>query len=339
MIVHAWKNYSIFAVLCLTAAQLWAADPSPTAREWLEKMSRAAHELDYEGTFVYLHDKQMLAMHISHIVDEQGERERLVSLTGPGREVVLSKNSISPLLPGKSAESSHGTAGKSFPETLSDGIEQLEEFYDFTLLGKQRVAGRLTQRINVKPKDNFRYGYRLWIDDDSGLLLKADMVNERGVSVEQMMFTEISLNDVNVPVAGSGSARVDSSAEVEKPEISLSAQQQFSPKVLEPASKRAGDEWRITQLPKGFKLAERNKYVISEDRLPVEHLVLTDGLASVSVFIEKFDPKDKFVGTSHRGAVNAYGNVSHGHQITLVGEVPMAAVQLIGQSIKHQSEP
>jgi sigma-E factor negative regulatory protein RseB len=152
------------------------------------------------------------------------------------------------------------------------------------------------------------------------------------------MFTEISLNDVSVP-SGSSSTEEDTSDDAEQTGIPVLPKHEFSPEVLPPAGKRPGDEWRITQLPEGFRLAERNKYVMPANRMPVEHLVLTDGLASVSVFIEKFDPKDKFEGTSHRGAVNAYGTVSHGHQITLVGEVPVATVQLIGQSIQHQSEP
>lgn len=340
MLARSWKNYSILAVLCLTTAQLWAAEPSPTAREWLEKMSRAAHELDYEGTFVYLQDKQMTAMHIVHVVDEEGEHERLVSLTGPGREVVLSKNSMTSLLPGQPAASAGGQPRKSFPEALSEGLGLLENYYNFTLLGKQRVADRLTQRINVKPKDNFRYGYRLWVDDASGLLLKAEMLNEKGVPVEQVMFTEINLNDVSAPtVAASVSGQEEADASAGKTEIALLAELESSSQISPPDSQRAGDDWRITQLPEGFRLAERNKYIMPANSMPVEHLVLTDGLASVSVFIEKFDPKDKFTGTSHRGAVNAYGTVSHGHQITLVGEVPEAAVQLIGQSIKHQSEP
>lgn len=341
--MRSWKNYGIFAALCLTTAQLWAGDPSLTAHEWLQKMSRAAHELDYEGTFVYLRDKHMVAMQITHVVDERGEHERLISLSGPGHEVVLSNNSMTSLLPGQSVPSANGKPRKSFPEALSEGVGQLENYYNFTLLGKQRVAGRLTQRINVKPKDSYRYGYRLWLDDSNGLLLKADMVNEQGVPVEQVMFTEISLNDVSAAeVVGSiakHTKQEDSGSSVEKAEIALSGKQEFAPEDSQPDRKRVSDEWRITELPEGFRLAERNKYIMPESRMPVEHLVLTDGLASVSVFIEKSDPQDKFTGTSHRGAVNVYGMISHGHQITLVGEVPVAAVQLIGQSIKHQSEP
>ncbi len=325
-------------MLYLIAGQSWAVDPTLTAHEWLEKMSRAAHKLNYEGTFVYLHDGQMTAMRISHTVDDQGEYDHLVSLTGSGREVTL-KNSLNSFLPGKSLVNAEDKASQSFPETLFHSGKHLENYYDFTLLDKQRVAGRLTQRINVKPKDNFRYGYRLWLDDASGLLLKADMVNERSVPVEQIMFTEINIGDTK-------NSRTDSSAmestfleteadkdSVEKTETGLSEKETFSPKN---SGKVSDSEWRITKFPSGFRAVERNKYIMSPSHTPVEHIVLTDGLASVSIFIEKSNPKDKFSGTSHRGAVNAYGRIHNGHQITLVGEVPVATVQYIGQSIKHE---
>ena len=295
-------------------------------------MSRAAHELDYEGTFVYLHDKQMLAMHITHDVDEQGEHEHLVSLNGTG-EVTLNNNSMVSLLPGQSTTTVRGLPRKSFPEALANGIGELEKYYDFTLQGKRQVAGRLTQKITVKPKDNYRYGYRLWIDEVSGLLLKAEMLNESGVPVEQVMFTEVKLRSGGAAPIGESAATIAGTARAEqKNEIDLSSQQQ----PLTGAVTAVDDpEWHIQAMPEGFRVAEHNRYTMPTNQMPVEHIVLTDGLASVSVFIEKFDPKNKFTGTSHRGAVNAYGTVSDGHQITLLGEVPAAAVQLIGQSIKH----
>ncbi len=323
-------------MLCLLTIPAWADSPSLSAREWLERMSRAAHELDYEGTFVYLHDKQMMAMHFTHVADEQGEHERLVSLNGTG-EVILNNNSMVSLLPGQPTTNARGLPRKSFPEALANGIGQLEKYYDFTLQGKRRVAGRLTQKITVKPKDNYRYGYRLWIDDASGLLLKADMLNESGVPLEQMMFTEIKLDSGGASSIGEPVATIaDHAVAAEKTGIPLSARQE----PLTDSSKVVGDrEWHIQKMPDGFRMAEHNKYIMPANQMPVEHIVLTDGLASVSVFIEKLDSKDKFVGTSHRGAVNAYGRVSDGHQITLLGEVPMASVRLIGQSIERHSKP
>ncbi|MEO5573226.1 MAG: MucB/RseB C-terminal domain-containing protein [Gammaproteobacteria bacterium] len=343
--MRPWKNYSVFVMLCLavTPLSVAAADSSPTARDWLEKMSRATHELDFEGTFVYLHDQQMMAMHITHMIDAQGAHERLLPLSGAGHELILDGNNAASLSTQESA-SVIDPSGTSFPEALPSRVEQLEANYDFALLGRQRVAGRLTQGINVKPKDNLRFGYRLWLDDASGLLLKADMLNESGVPIERMMFTElsvgnvVSMGSVNAATA-SGSTPAESGADIKQTEKAAAAQPEPPAKTLPSTAQRPGDDWRITQLPKGFKLVERNKYLMSANQMPVEHLVLTDGLASVSVFIEKSAPEDKFVGISHRGAVNAYGVFSHGHQITLVGEVPVATVQLIGQSIRHQSEP
>lgn len=321
------KHYSILLLLSLLSSQVWAAD-SPTVRQWLEKMSRAAHELNYDGTFVYLQDKQMTAMRITHTVDATGENERIELLNGiPGPEAKHDNTSATVNL-GQTARHKKGGLRKNFPQALSEDIAQLENYYQFVLRGQHRVAGRVAQIILVKPADQYRYGYRLWVDVISGLLLKADMVNETGASIEQVMFTAINFENVEKIVEEQNPAQA-------------ADQHPGKGKVIMPAVQQpsAATDWRITQLPKGFRRVEHNQYTMESGDAPVEHIVLTDGLASISVFIEESDPDDKFVGVSHRGAVNAFGTISNDHQITLVGEVPLAAVKLIGQSIQYQKVP
>lgn len=323
-------TWGICLFLILSVSHAETDDTLSGVRPWIAKMSRAAHELNYEGTFVYLHNKQMRSLRVIHTVDAQGEREHLVSLDGPGQELIRDNSMITRVLPPGSDARSQPPHQRSLPGALNNSIDELSKYYSFSLGDKERVAGRISQIILVKPKDNHRYGYHLWLDEATGLMLKADMVNERDVPVEQVMFTTISIGDAapetqRFHTNPSGQSSASSGIATVQAQVNASA----------PAAR----DWQVDQLPAGFRVVEHNKHPIKHGNSPLEHLLITDGLATVSVFIEKLNSKDKFIGTAHRGVVNAYGIINHDYQVTVVGEVPQATVQLIGQSLKYLSEP
>lgn len=301
------------------------ADDNVTARDWLEKMSRAAHKLNYQGTFVYLHDDRMMSMHITRYVDADGEHERLISLNGTGREWVRDNGTMTCITPDAVAQVAQTCSKKVFPYTLPMRTDKLAKYYNFLLGGRERVAGRAARVITIKPKDAYRYSYRLWIDEANHLLLKADMLNERQLPVEQVMFTSINLGAA--PETARAVGHMDRPAAAPAPSTAQETDQ----------------AWRIGAAPQGFNMVERKSYfmprVNTPNPTPVEHLVLSDGLASVSVFIEKLNPEDKFVGASRRGAVNAFGTITHEHQITVVGEVPPSTVQMIALSVSYAGRP
>ncbi|MEO6696589.1 MAG: MucB/RseB C-terminal domain-containing protein, partial [Gammaproteobacteria bacterium] len=279
------------------------------------------HALNYEGVFVYIHDRQMTTLRITHRVDADGEHEQLVSLNGAGRSVIRSNSKLTQILPGDNVmtmSEGHSRPPFSGLDDIEPVISELGKHYDFSLAGQERVAGQVGQMLLIKPRDQYRYGYNLWLHSDTGLLLKADLLSEQGEPLERMMFTELKVYDTlprdeqENPV-GSPAARVE-----RKPPAAQSP---------------TGAHWRVTKMPPGFKLGEHTQHLMPHTKRPVEHLVLTDGLASVSVFIEEFDEQEKFEGLSRRSAVNAFGRVVDGHQITVVGEAPAATVELIGLSV------
>ncbi len=297
------------------------ADITPAAREWLEKMSYAAHALNYEGVFVYIHDRQMTTMRITHRMDADGEHEQLVSLNGVGRGVVRSNSRVTHILPDDNALAmSEGQPRPPFSglDDMEPVISELGKHYDFSLKGQERVAGQLGQMLLIEPKDQYRYGYNLWLHNDTGLLLKADLLSEQGAPLEQMMFTELKVHDILPQDEHENLAESSAAHEENKPAV---------------AHLPSASRWRVTKMPAGFRLGEYTQHRMPHNKRPVEHLVLTDGLASVSVFIEEFDELEKFEGLSRRGAVNAYGRVVDGHQITVVGEAPAATVELVGLSV------
>jgi Negative regulator of sigma E activity len=311
------------ALFVLATGFVAAADSSDEAQTWLKRMTEALTRLDYEGTFIYLHDAKLNAMRIVHIVDEKGEHERLVSLNGAAREVIRSNDAVTCFLPDdKSVVVEQRLATAPFPSSLTIRAEALGRYYEFMLSGRDRVAGRAARIVALKPKDLYRYGYRLWLDEQSGMLLKSQLLDENGFPIEQFMFTSIEISG-NIPRSA-----------------------------LKPASSGEGFTWywynhesaapgvregrlRITALPKGFSLSQHKQRSLPRSADPVDHIVLTDGVATISVFVEKpATGKALFEGTSRRGAVNVFGTVIGDRQVTVVGEVPQATVRLIGRSVQ-----
>ncbi len=316
-----------WAYLSLLALSIWggaalANENEQTARQWLDKVATAAQQFNYQGTFIYRRDDQLVAMRIIHVSDSAGQRERLVSLNGAVREVIRDSNGIICVLPErKQFTLGRGGAQKHFPAKSFEHVTDFSKYYRFTMGGTDRIAGRLTHMVLIEPRDGYRYGYRVWVDEKTGLLLQSDLVNEKGVALEQMMFTAIDV--LSAPTDDMLSAVSMEGLITEK----------VSP-VKPPAVAADASTWKLAALPRGFVVAERYHHPGDDDAPALEHIVLTDGMASVSVFVEPLDSKEQpFEGSSQMGAVNAYGSVVDSHQLTVVGEVPMATVQMIGRSV------
>ncbi len=308
------------------------------AQTWLTKIDRAARALNFEGVFVYRHDDKMETMRIVHGVNQGKVQERLVSLTGAPREIIRSDGEVTCYLPDENSvvvEHRRGplqrrTPGKAFPSILPQQISDLAKNYDFQLGRAGRVADRDAQLISIKPKDGYRYGYELWADKATALLLRADLLDDHNRTVEQFVFTSIT------------------------PDAKITATD-LSPRLGKKTMvwhRSNGDndtadqskDWVVERLPPGFTLSTRVMRKNPVLAKATEQLVYSDGLATVSVFIEKLSAdKDKSHepkrnGVNHMGAVHAFMKVIDDHQITVVGEVPAASVDLIGQSVKSSSK-
>lgn len=298
-LVRGCLSLMLLSGLLLTTPVVHADEDSP--KHWLQRMSAAMQELSYQGVFVYRREDDMAAMRVTHVVDEHGARELLETLTGQARSEVRR----APLVAGE---------GAGEPQ-----LNHIDRYYQLRLLGSDRAAGREARVIAVSPRDEYRYGYRLWLDHATGLLLKSDLLSQDGDTLEQVMFTALELLD------------------------------RETVKQLAPAPDRQGDAhaavdgvaansvsaWVVTTLPDGFELLKSHP---GSGHGEVEHLVYSDGLASVSVFVERANGQDDaFEGGSRMGAVNAYGSlIDGGFQVTVVGEVPEITVQTIGRSIQRQ---
>ena len=313
---------SLLAVVVPISA--WAADAQLSAVEYIGKMGHALQTLNYHGSLVYINDGRVESMQLIHKSDGQGEFERLVHLSGEPREVIRNNDVVTCYLPdSQSVLVGQRRFNNHLFSKLTTNLEQFAPNYSFIKAGSNRVAGRNTHIIEINPKDPYRYGYRLWLEEASNLLLKSELVSSQGEVLEQMMFTQIEIVDY-IP------------DEMLKPAV---AGESFTWHGEEHKNANAQDidrSWQVANMPSGFMISARYKQQMPNSKQPAEHVIISDGLASVSVYIEPFNAESQsFVGASRMGAVNIFGSVQEDHQVTVVGEVPMTTVEMIAQSIRY----
>lgn len=290
---------------------------------WLSKMHQAAHMVNYQGVFVYGQKNNLSSMRIIHSADASGERERLLSLDGTGREVIRNKNSVTCILPdSKSVMVEKNRPKSNFPPAFPVKVNELSRNYTFYLAGKETVAGHTAQKIIIQPKDKYRYGHTLWIDDKTGLLLKTYLMNEANQAVEKFMFTQIDFME-KVP------------EKLLKPSITGENFTWYESGKKKSDEKDIPSKWRVKHLPNGFNADMNRKHVMPRSGIAIEQLMYSDGLSSISVFIEKHSNKnDQITGHSRMGAINACGRaLKNGIHVTVVGEVTHAAVKMMCDSV------
>ncbi len=311
----------------------WSQPTVVDARHWLEQMLQSAQTLSYEGTFVYVQGLHIEAMRIVNSGGADGQRRWLFSLSGPPREVVVANNSVICLLPKQHTTFIGGEYPRSpLPLSIPRELGQIESQYTLEMLGEDRVAGLDAQIIAIKPRDAWRFGYRMWLDRRNGMVLRSALLDERGYPVEQLMFTDLQIK-----------SRIDEATFAPPPVSPTGAAMAVNPNpngagvpVGKPVERSA---WRVGQLPEGFFKVSHNRFTKIPNRYPTEHLVFTDGLATISVFVEKLDGTPPLLqGGSQMGSMNAFGTVVNGHQILVVGAVPAATVQRIAASIQPDPE-
>lgn len=313
----------LFAALAVQGAGSYAASSQNDAMQWIQKMSNAMQEFSYQGHFVYLHDGQMESMSIVHVKDEMGNRERLVSLNGEAREILRDNKNITCIWPSSKqvvVDRVRQTNNAS-PIWIPEDVERLSKFYDFTLSGYDRVADHDAVMISIVPKDEFRYGMKVWLDQDTGLLVQSSVINGKGDSVEQVMFTELTLLTIDqqksfsvLPVIDESYALIQSHQGADGNQVS------------------SDNNWRLQSVPGGFWLESsfRKKMAASDDY--TQQMIFTDGMASVSVFIELAN-EQQLTGESSMGAVNAFGTRYKEFTVTAIGEVPAVTVRQMAESV------
>jgi sigma-E factor negative regulatory protein RseB len=296
------------------------------ARDWLERMAQSLATRNYEGRFFHVRDSRSETMRIIHRVDRHGVvTERLVSLDGSGREIIRNEDEVVCYLPDrKTVLVEKRTDENTLISTVPSYNEQLESHYSIEKGAFTKALGRKTQIILVQPRDQFRYGYRLWLDDETAMPLKSQLCDNNGNVIEQILFAELNFRD-----------RI--SADSLKPSVAADGFQWMRQDVQQARVSNMETGWNVIRLPAGFRLTSWRMQIIAGSSVPVQHLVYSDGLASVSVFIEPRNSQTEAMnGLAKVGAAFAYSRNLDGHQVTAVGEVPAATVEAIASGVTKE---
>jgi sigma-E factor negative regulatory protein RseB len=291
----------------------------------LEKAGQAAHKLNYRGIFVFQSGRNVSSMQITHMNYEQGEYARLISLDGQPREVLRQGNDVVIYSPrNEKVLIERRRVQSSFPAVLPGLPDLLKASYQVRKLGHERVGGRESTIIMLEPRDHYRYGYRLSVDREFGLLLKSVMLNENKQMIEQVAFSQLSLMN-------------SQDMDWFRPEVSPGKTYVMQPEETVTSGVVEGEGWTISQLPAGFRKVDQVQRKVPGKALPVHHLVFSDGLASVSLFIETLakNAKPKH-GLATQGGTHVYAKAVDGYQLIVVGEVPEATVRQIASAVSFK---
>jgi len=291
-----------------------AAESQPAGEvQLLQRMHKAARSLDYAGVYTYQQGSTVLSTQIVHVVDGTGERERVSLLDGQPREYIRHNEITQCLLPDHKVVLKERRDSERFPAVLFDEGEQLAAHYAMRLHEPvERVAGRKCQVLELEPRDAHRYGYRFCADKETGLPLRAQTVGPEGVLI-QIVFNTLQVGSQVAPEALTPAWNTKGWKVVELPveEVDL-----------------ASEGWRIP-LPPGYRPLTQVLRPMKTGR-QVKQMVVSDGLASMSIFIEAFaenSDQPHAAGLMRKGAVSVYRKRIGDHWLTVLGEVPAETVR------------
>lgn len=320
----------LLAVMLSAAMPDVFADPSgQDEMDWLKTMAFAAHQTDYMGTFVYQYGNHVETSRITHISDSDGEHGRLEGLDGTQREIIHNNNQVWCYLGDRKVSVENRQSRRIFPALLPQQLMLLKENYRIKKAEEVRVAGFHTHAFIFQPRDNLRYTHKMWAHSDSGLLLKAVVLDERARVIEQYAFTQLTIGgDIDrkwiVPDKSAAGFH--------------SRHGYFDPthKTYEAASSGG---WQVDSLPLGFLKIMEMRRPLRGKKTQATHLVFSDGLAGISVFIEDMAGNGQInVGLSSQGAIQIYSKVSGNHLVTVVGEVPPRTIIQVTDSVRYRGQ-
>lgn len=290
----------------------------------LDKMMLAMKNNNYEGTLVIRQQDKLQAMHVKHGMRNNIMWESLESLSGEERQVIRQNGKVTTIFPARKLITvRHNQSSSLFHSQLPENRDTLKKLYYLKLIGKERVARKETQILMVTPKDKFRYGYKYWLDIKTGLLLKCDLLDEHGQVIEQLMFSELNI----LPRSPQSNVLLDKAAQYRVVNLDQTK------------GVRNSTQWKVKQLPDGFMLTHARVEMAAHGKAIIQHMTYSDGLSSVSVFIEQHSPEEKaFDGVSRIGVVNAYGLHVNNYHVTAIGEVPAATVRMIAESVYYTGQ-
>lgn len=302
----------------LAPGPVWADD----GLALLQRIAQGSRQLTYSGTFVYRSGGKVDTSRIAHSLNDGVEVERIEALDGSPREVTRVGSEVKCFFPDeKLVIVERRSSKRGFPVLLPVGLGSLPEHYAIRGGGSARVAGVKSRAVHLEPRDDLRYGHEFWMDAASGLLLKANLIGVHGETLESFVFTEVKIGG---PLHHGAL----------KPSFDSERTRVQQVMAIEVRPEDVG--WNFRTLLPGFRKIATMRRQSAADSPESLHVVFSDGLASISVFIEPGDSAAEADAVSTVGPVNVYRRQAGEHRLVVMGEVPALAVRRLGDGIERR---
>ncbi|MEY3759628.1 MAG: hypothetical protein RIR39_1119 [Pseudomonadota bacterium] len=307
-----------FVAGLLLTGSVSASEPLLNAQQVLAKMNHAMAVLNYQGTVAFLKNGKLEPMKYVHAADKGVQQEHLLSLNSPLREIIRDADQVSCLF--KETQQTlvdHRPFEHSFLVDTPKNLDDMGSIYQFEIVGEENIAMRPSYIVAIQPKDNTRYPRKIWIEKQQFLPLKVVVYDNVGVLLEQVVFTDIEVKK-SLPFV-----------DVKFLDAVYPAQ------TIQPIQTQSLDQaaFVVTQMPVGFREVFFARKPMHNAEQSVDHLLLSDGFTSVSIYMENKIASMQ-LGLQSVGAVNAYSRTINNFQLTVMGEVPAETVQFIAEGIK-----
>ncbi|MBT8087189.1 MAG: MucB/RseB C-terminal domain-containing protein [Gammaproteobacteria bacterium] len=312
------KALLLAALLCVPPAFADSVGPG----EWLQRMSAAVQSASYEGTVIRMQGGKAEALKVARDIADGVVREKVVAQEGNGLEIIRNGNKVHCILPDRKSVlvEEWDDQARLFSSLPSSDIRFGSE-YDVSIVREDRVAGRDAMLLAIRAHDRYRYGHRIWLDVETAFPLQTQLIRDDGETIEQVKFAEITLNE---EVRASALA----------PSHDTEGFRWFSMPARH-IDRAVDTSWNCDNLPQGFRVISSHKEEVTGSDELVTHIMYSDGLASVSVFIAAAGDDDA-KGPSQVAGSHSFSMVVGEHHVTAVGQVPAETVAQIASSMRRR---
>jgi sigma-E factor negative regulatory protein RseB len=328
-------NASRYGLCCgLIFFILTPAFAADNARAWLGKMAEAVESLNYQGTLVYMRPGKAETFQVFHRFKDGVATERVVAMDGDGSEISRTLDEVICIFPAQKkvvVDRRGENPGKQNPlrANLPEYNPSMDAHYQLGIEHDVRLAGRAALIISIRPQDMYRYEHRIWLDEQTAMPLKTQLIaHDDKMPVEELFFTSILLPDLV-------------SEELVQPSLNTDGYTwvRYGARPKPSSSPASAVSWVATKLPAGFMLTATTLEYMAHSEEPRIHLIYSDGLASVSVFVDVgVAASEQVEGLTTMGAANAYSMMVDGLLVTAMGEVPAQTVHQIATSMQLQND-
>lgn len=304
---------------CLLFSANASADPSTEAL--LQKMNQASQSLNYELAFISINKQGVESLRYRHARLDNKPMAQLLQMDGPRREVVQRGNEVSYFEPGLEPFTLNGDyIVDSLPSLIYTDFKRLAAYYDFISVGRTRIVDRLCDVVRVVARDGTRYSYIVWLDTQTKLPLRVDLLDRDGETLEQFRVISFTVSDTPAVV------------------MQNLAKATLPPLLSVPGTDKVNFSWAPTWLPQGFNEVSSSRRPLPTIDVPIESRLYTDGLFSFSVNVNRASAASS-TQMLRTGRRTVSSDVRNNAEITVVGELPPQTAKRIADSIKFKANP